>query len=88
MVRLEQQELSLLVGIQSGYSHFGKQSGVLLYKIKHTLIPYNNHAHWAPKHVSKAAENLSTQNPAHKCLQSSYALICQNLEATKKSLSR
>lgn len=81
----EQQELSLLVGIQNGTATL-EDSLAAAYKTKHILaITSGNHAAW---NLSKGDENLHSHSNLHIDFFSSFIHNCQNLEATKISFRR
>ena len=74
---MEQQELSLLVGMQNGTASM-EDSLVISYKTKHTLnIRSSSHTPW---YLPKGVKNLCPQKNLHMDVYSSFIHNCQNLE--------
>ena len=77
---------SLLVGMQNGAGTL-EESLAVSYKSKHTLLPYN----LAITHFginTKDLKNFCLHKNLYKNVYNSFLHNCQNLEATKTSISR
>ena len=82
---VEQQELSIIArGNTKRHNHFGREFGQLLTK-PNTLMKYSD---CTPCYLPKWVGNVGLLNHLLMTVYSSFIHNCQNLEATKMSISR